>query len=159
MNRQQRRAAKRTARKAAKGARWDKRDALLAISRSSPFTDDEVARLSVEARLAWQLILDGGATPAHYDDLCIAVNVTDVLAEGLGAEAKELTQAAKPAMNAIRERYLKLGRFGPDASALAAIPPVLDFYDECLRHHTPWQMTNALTEVLRRLAEDKKENP
>lgn len=157
MNRAQRRMAERASRRPAPPKRHIRpRGGMIAIDRSSPYTEDEAARLSLEARLGWQHILDGSTNADHFDNLCMAINVIDILAEGLGGQALEVTTAAKHALNGVRDRYVRIGRFGADAASLRDVPPALDFHDECLRHFTPHQFTKALEEVLRRVNDMKE---
>lgn len=150
LNRAQRRAKPA---KPAKPTKYRKRHdgGMLAIGRSAPFTEEEFARLSNEARLAWHRLQTGDAGIPDFDNLVMAINTTKVLAEGFGIEAVEVVEHAQVALYEIQLRYKRLGKFGVDAFALKHMPDALDFHDECLRSCSPWQMTKALEEVLTRL--------
>lgn len=150
MNRAMRRAA---ARQKPEPAKYRKRSdgGLIAIGRSSNFSEHEFAVLSNEARMAWHKLQTGDATTADYDALVMAVNVTKVIAEGFGPAAVDVMEHAQMAMYEIGQRYRRSGRFGVDAFTLKHMPDALDFHDECLRNCTPWQMTRALETVYARL--------
>lgn len=119
-----------------------------AILRSRPMDKSDQQRIALDVHMGWQAILDGDATTAHFDSLCMAINVLDVIAEDIGA--KDITQPAKDALQGIRDRYLRLKRFGADAQALKYIPPALELHDECLKACTPNQWMRALEVVAKR---------
>lgn len=129
------------------------RNPLLALDRSTPFDEEEFASFSNEVRMAWHRICTGDGATQDFDNLAHAFGTSTVLSEPLGGAAIEAMQDANAAMRRIRERYLRTGKFGPDADALRSIPVALDLHDEFLRNCTPWQMTRALEEALRRFAE------
>ena len=124
---------------------------MAAIWRSRPMAQSEQRSIALDVHLAWQAMLDGTATVEHFDSLAMAINVVDALAIELGEAAKEITQPAKDALQGIRDRYLRLKRFGADAQALKYIPPALDLHDECLKACTPNQFHRALEAVARRV--------
>jgi hypothetical protein len=124
---------------------------MLAVERSAPFNEHHFARLSNEVRMAWHRLQSGQAALADCDELVMAVNVIKVLAEGFGPAAVEVTEHAQAALYEVGQRYNRTGRFGVDADTLKYMPDALDFYDECLRNCTPWQMARALETVYARL--------
>lgn len=150
MNRAMRRAA---ARQKPEPVKYRKRadGGLIAIGRSSNFSEHEFAVLSNEARMAWHKLQAGDAAIADFDALVMAVNVTKVMAEGFGSAAVEVMERSQMALYEIAQRYKRTGKLGVDAFALQHMPDALDFHDECLRNCTPWQMTRALETVYARL--------
>lgn len=158
MNRAYRRELERQKRRPGK-PRPSKISGLFAISRSTPYTPEEFAKLSNEARMAWYRLCHGDATTTDYDNLTYAMNVTRVLAEPLGGDALTVVDLAQHRCIPMRERYLRLGRFGVDADALRDVPPALDLYDEFLQVCTPLQMTRALQECIRRLERIRNDRP
>lgn len=124
---------------------------MFAIDRSQTFTQEDAARHSNEARLAWHRMCTGEGTTNDFDVLAMMLNVLHVLSEPLGKEALDVVDAGSAAMIGIKERYIAVKKFGVDATSLRDVPPVLDLYDEFLRVSTPLQMTKALQEAIKRL--------
>lgn len=120
---------------------------MAAIWRSRPMAESEQRTIAIEVHLAWQAMLDGTATVEHFDSLAMAINVVDALAIELGDAAKEITQPGKDALQGIRDRYLRIKRFGVDAPAIRDIPPALELHDECLRTMSPHQFQRAFQVV------------
>ncbi len=65
--------------------------------------------------------------------------------------AKFKAERAQAAIVAMKERYVRTGRFGADAAALQDVPPMLDFYDALIEHGSPQIMTDALAETVIRM--------
>lgn len=149
--REQRREQARLSRRAKPVPKRRSGSGLFAISRSTPYTPEEFARFSNEARMSWHKLCNGYAETVDYDNVVYALNVTRVLAEPLGGDALATVDLAQHRCIPIRERYARLAKFGVDADALRDIPPALDLYDEFLKVCTPLQMTGALSECIRRL--------
>lgn len=128
-----------------------------AFRQSTPYNEEEIARLSNEAKLSWFKLCNGLATTADFDNVVYALNVTRVLSEPLGPEAVGVVTRAQESLVGIRERYMRLGKFGVDADALQHVPPGLDLHDEFLQVCTPRQMTAALHECIKRLERSRDE--
>lgn len=118
---------------------------------STPFTRDEAASLSVETRLAWQKLTSGIGTEPDFNMLANSSNVALIRAEQIGELAVETVLRAQESIKAMQARYIRTGKFGADAAALATVPDMLDFYDQLLELSTPLQMTDALLETSRRV--------
>ena len=151
MNREQRRAAR------FKRQRWDRNQvdptaALRPVIHSTPFTTEEAARLSTEARIGWHHLCNGAGTEQHFDTVAEHLNTARIVAEDIDVIVADAIASAQLAMLAMQERYRRLGRFGPDAAALASVPEALDIYDQMLANLTPLQMTNALATSQRMVA-------
>jgi hypothetical protein len=152
MNREQRRLNARLGRqRSAKRSARPKLGGLAAIGNSLPFPQEEAARISNEARLAWYRMSSGEGSPSAFDELVYAFNTLRVLADGLGPEPVEVVHNAQMALLRIRERHAQDGTFTTDDEALHAIPAALDLHDEFLNHCTPRQMFGALTEAIKRM--------
>ena len=152
MNREQRRLNARLGRQRnAKKSTRPKLGGLTAISNSLPFTQEEAARISNEARMAWYRMSSGEGSPSTFDELVYAFNTLRVLADGLGPEPVEVVHNAQMALLRIRERYAQDGTFTADDEALHAIPAALDLHDEFLNHCTPRMMFGALTKAIKRM--------
>lgn len=148
MNRSQRRASQ-----FKRGQRWD-RNAVLSqpaaalnrIRLAQPYTPDDAARLSVDARLAWHKLTNGLGTMSDFDVLAGMINTTYVIA--MDSDADEIVQdifdRAMLSMAGIRARYERIGKFGADAHALEHVPAVLDAIDQLLANITPLQAVDAL---------------
>ena len=158
MNREQRRLNARLGRqRSAKKSIRSKLGGLAAIGNSLPFTQEEAARISNEARMAWYRMSSGEGSPQTFDELVYAFNTLRVLADGLGPEPVEVVHNAQMALLRIRERYAQDGTFSADDEALHAIPAALDLHDEFLNHHTPRQMFGALTKAVKRMERARNE--
>lgn len=158
MNRAQRRAA------AFKRAqRWDRNaqvepsHVLKPILMCRTFDEDEAAIISVDLRMAWHRLTHGDGSQADFDLLANSSNVALVRAETLGDLAVETVLRAQAAIVAMKDRYLRTGRFGADAAALQDVPPMLDFYDELVAHGSPQIMTDALMETVARMNQQRVE--
>ena len=130
---------------------------LTAISNSLPFTQEEVARLSNEVRLAWYRLCNGEGSTHAFDNVVYTLNTLRVLADGLGPQAVGVVHAAQLAMLRVRERYQKTGVFGADGQGMADMSAALDLHDEFLNHHTPRQMFGALTKAVKRMERARNE--
>lgn len=145
MNRSQRRAST-----FKRSQRWDRNAqvepsrVLTPILMCRTFDADEAAKISVDTRLAWHRLTHGEGSEPDFDLLANSSNVCLVLAEPLGELAVETVLRAQAAIEAMRGRYLRTGRWGADAAALADVPPMLDFYDDLLAHGSPRVMLDAL---------------
>ena len=151
MNRAQRRQA--TFKRA---ARWDRNavepsHVLKPVLMSRTFDANEAAKISVDTRLAWYRLTHGEGSEPDFDLLANSSNVALVLAEPLGELAVETVLRAQAAIEAMRDRYLRTGRWGADAGALADVPPMLDFYDDLLTHGSPRVMLDALEVTVKRM--------
>lgn len=152
MNRAQRRQAtfKRTARYD-RNARVEPSAVLKPVIMSRTFDADEAAKISVDTRLAWHRLTHGEGTEPDFDLLANSSNVCLVLAEPLGELAAETVLRAQDAIRSMQARYLRTGRFGADAAALATVPEMLDLYDQFLAHGSPKVMTDALEATVKRM--------
>jgi hypothetical protein len=157
MNREQRRASqfKRTHRD--RNAAVEPSATLRPILYSRPFDEQESAQLSTEARLAWHHLTHGSGTEPHFDTLAQHLNVCRVMAEKVDPLPASIATRAQLAMQAMKERYQRLGIFGADAEALATVPEALDLYDQFLALSTPLQMTQALHTSQRVLVRQRAE--
>lgn len=155
MNREMRRLQSRLAAQAAAKGRAPRIGGLPAISNCLPLTEEEVARLSLEARMSWHRVCSGEGTTTDFDNLVFALNTTRVRAERVSDELVGIVYEGQMALLEIRNRYLRIGKFGADADALQKIPPVLDLHDEFLRHSTPAQMARAVATAIRRMEKNK----
>lgn len=152
MNRQQRRAATfKRAQRWDRNARIEPSHVLKPILMCRTFDADEAATISVDVRMAWHRLTHGDGTEADFDLLANSSNVALVRAETLGELAVETVLRAQAAIVAMKERYVRTGRFGADAAALADVPPMLDFYDDLIAHGSPQIMTDALMETVARM--------
>ena len=93
-----------------------------AIGRSMPLTEDEALKISNTTHVAWVKLMEGNAEIVDFDNIAQALNLARVIADGLGEPAITVAREAQDAMKGVRERYLRLGRFGADAATPAACP-------------------------------------
>lgn len=137
--------------------RWDRNASvepsavLSPILYSRTFDADEAAKISVDTRMSWYRLTHGEGSEPDFDLLANSSNVALVLAEPLGELPVDLVLRAQAAIEAMRDRYLRTGRWGADAAALQDVPPMLDFYDELLAHGSPRVMVDALKVTVKRM--------
>ena len=115
------------------------------------FDAEEASILAVECRMAWHKLTSGDGTQDDFDLLANSSNVALIRAEEIDALAVEVVLRAQAAIIAMKERYLRVGKFGADAVALADVPPMLDFYCDLLTFSSPQLMTDALMESIERM--------
>ena len=152
MNREQRRLQARLSKQShAKKPTKSRIGGLAAIGNSLPFTQEEAARLSNEARLAWYRLCNGDGSTHAFDNVVYALNTLRVLVADLGHKAVEIVNAGQMAMLRVRERYQETGVFTVDEQGMVDVPVALDLHDEFLNHCTPRQMFGALTEAIKRM--------
>lgn len=123
------------------------------IKLCAAFEPEEAALLSNETRMAWHRLTSGEGSEPDFDLLANCSNVAFIQAEKLGEPAVEIVIAAQSAIVAMRDRYLRTGKWGADAVALRDVPPVLDFYDQLLALASPAVMVNALEQSINRMKE------
>lgn len=161
MNRLQRRQAQhKHAHRVDRNAQVEPTAVLRPILMSRAFDPEESARISVDTRMAWHRLTHGAGGEPDFDLLANSANVALVAAEKLadkaghtedGALVVETVLRAQDALIGMRDRYTRTRRWGADASALAAVPLMLDFYDDLLCLSSPQTMVDALQESVRRM--------
>lgn len=123
---------------------------LAPIVRSSPMEPEDAASASNEVRMAWLRITQGDGTRTDFDRLALSMDMAAILAEPIGADALEAAERAQLALLAMKDRYRRLGRIGPDADALRELPVALDLYDQLLALCSPLQLAAAMNEATAR---------
>ena len=124
------------------------------IQGSTPYTDDEVTKLMLPLRFAFEALRRGTATTADAFAIGNAINDTAVRAWGL--EDEEAANAAGPiantaiaAMRRVGERYKKTGKLGLDGPGIADVAAGIDLYEQLVRLSTPAQMMAAASQAIR----------
>ena len=124
------------------------------IQGSTPYTDDEVTKLMLPLRFAFEALRRGTATTADAFAIANAINDTAVRAWGL--EDEEAANAAGPiantaiaAMRRVGERYKKTGKLGLDGPGIADVAAGIDLYEQLVRLSTPAQMMAAASQAIR----------
>lgn len=124
--------------------------ALTILGAASGFDPQAAAALSVNARAAWQRLKDGAGSGHDWVHLAAVSNICLVRAESIDPQLVELIQQAQAALESMRDRATRLGRWAPDHTSLLAMPDLLDLHDELLRESTPLQMHKASLEAHKR---------
>lgn len=117
------------------------------------FSVEEAAKLSNEVHLAWDHLIHGRGTMAHFDTVANALNASLILSERIGQDAVDVAQRAQCAMVEMQKRYHRVGSFGTDAVLLADVPPGLDLYDQLMGFSNPLQLVQATCQSWRRIAQ------
>ena len=121
------------------------------INRIEPYTDQDVVKLALPARMAFEAIKTGTGTTDDFDELAVSVNSTMVRSESIDELCVQTCIIAQEALLRCKQRYLRTGRFGWDGLALQQVPPALDLHEEVMANSTPHQMTVALKEQYSRI--------
>jgi hypothetical protein len=135
--------------------RWhaDPKTMLRTISKVQPFDENEIAELETPVRLSWTLFKSGQATEHDYHNIAAALNVAMIRAEDIDPIAVDMCLRAMEALNLVRLRFERIGKWGLDWMSMAHVPPALDFYDQLIELSTPLQMQKAMTLVIKRMDE------
>lgn len=133
--------------------RWqaDPGAAARAVAKVAAFSPDEIVRLAMPVRQAWEALRAGHGTEFDFHDLAAVINIALIRSESIDPLAVETCQRAQAALMAMLDRAARLHRWGCDAQALRDIPPALDLYDQLVELSTPLQMHAAMQEVLERM--------
>jgi len=123
-------------------------------SDSSPYSDEDVIRMMLPVRMAFELLRNGEATADDAYTLANAINDTAIRAWGLEDEdaanaAGPIANAAIHAMRRCGERYKRIGRLGLDGPGLADVAQGVDLYEQLVRLSTPAQMKAAASMAIK----------
>ena len=124
------------------------------IQGSTPYHDDDITKLMLPLRFAFEALRRGTASVNDAYILSNAINDTAVRSWGL--EDEEAANAAGPiandaiaAMRRCGERYKKTGKLGLDGPAIGDVAAGLDLYEQICRLSTPAQMMAAASMAVR----------
>lgn len=124
------------------------------IRGSEPYTDDQVTKLMLPLRFAFEALRRGTATTSDAFELANAINDTAIRSWSL--EDEEAANAAGPiandaiaAMRRCGERYKKTGKLGLDGPAIGDVAAGIDLYEQLVRLSTPAQMMAAASQAIR----------
>ena len=121
------------------------------IRKIEPFTEEEVTRLALPVRFAYESIRSGTGSEADFDSLAIAINDAVIRSESIDALCVETCKLAQEALLQAKERYLRTGRWGFDWQGLQNIPPALDLYEAIIANSNPAQMIETGHEQINRV--------
>ena len=120
------------------------------IRKLEPFTPDELLRLELPIRLAFEALRTGRGTESDFHDLCAAINTAMVRSEAVDPLCEQTAIAARDALMRCWHRFQRTGRLGFDGPALLEVEAGIDLHEQLARLSTPLQMVNAMREVIRR---------
>ena len=121
------------------------------IRKIEPFSQEEVTRLALPVRLAYESIRSGMGSEADFDALAIAINDATIRSEAIDALCVQTCQDAQAALLRARARYNRTGRWGFDGIGLQEIPPALELYEAIIANSNPAQMIQAGHEQIARV--------
>lgn len=120
---------------------------------SQPLEGERQSAVVIAYHAAIDAMTGGYAEEYHFDTICYALNVGQILAEhGLGQEYLSLIEPAIYAMQRARARYLAHGKFGLDGPGLVAITAVAGLHEEQMRIATHAELMSAVDEMHKRVA-------
>ncbi len=124
------------------------------IRASEPYCDDDITKLMLPLRFAFEALRRGTATPGDAFEIGNAINDTAVRSWGL--EDEEAANAAGPvantaiaAMRRCGERYKRTGKLSLDGPGIADVAAGIDLYEQLCRLSTPAQMMAAASVAIR----------
>lgn len=123
---------------------------MLAIWRRQEYTPEELVRLKLPIRAAYDELKAGRGTQQHWADLSVAVNTALIRAEGISPLMVEPMLAARDALERMRERYMRTARWGFDGPAIDQVLYGVELHEQLLDLSTPQQMLEAGREARRR---------
>jgi len=124
------------------------------IQGSTPYHDDDITKLMLPLRFAFEALRRGTATVDDAFQLANAINDTAVRSWGLEDEAAAhaagpIANAAIGAMRRVGERYKATGKLGFDGPGIADVAAGIDLYEQLCRLSTPAQMMAAASVAIR----------
>lgn len=126
------------------------------IHDNAPLRPGFSRKVDVEARVAWQHLIDGHGTEKDYNDLAWATNVCEVGFKGQAvAGAMEIIQEASEALDGMRVYYLKSGKWRVSPRAHNSIPALLQLHYELIKLLS----MNQLEALLKKVEEAMQELP
>jgi hypothetical protein len=116
-----------------------------------PMSDGQITDLAVAFRLAFQQMLNGGASEENWCVCVCSLNIAMVLAErGIGEQyIGEINQSLEGAFRA-KVRAGRTGAWGFDGDAIQAIKLAYEIHEEQLKLAAKHEIVGALREVHRR---------
>jgi hypothetical protein len=128
------------------------------IQGSTPYHDDDVTKLMLPLRFAFEALRRGTATLSDAFEISNAINDTAVRSWGLEDEdaantAGPIADTAIGAMRRCAERYKRTGKLGLDGPGIGDVAAGLDLYEQLVRLSTPAQMMAAASTAIRLLEE------
>ena len=120
------------------------------MNKIQPFTTDELLRLNMPVRMAYECIRSGTGADDDFHTLAAAINTALVRSETIDEFCVQTCQLAQDALMRCIERHHRLGVWGFDALALQHIPAAIELHESILELSTPVQMQDAMHEVMKR---------
>lgn len=110
------------------------------VARTTGFNQAEQTACALPVRIAWDALKGGSASENDIATLTDVIAICTSAGQNMDALVEETCEAARRAMCAVADRFIRCQRWGVDAAALRDIPPIVDFYEELLRNATGGQM-------------------
>lgn len=123
---------------------------MLAIWRRQEYTAEELVRLKLPIRAAYDELKAGRGTQQHWADLSVAVNTSLIRAESIHPLVEQTAIQARDALVRMRDRYMRTGRWGFDGPGIGEVLAGVELHEELLDNSTPQQMLQAGREARKR---------
>lgn len=112
-------------------------------------SDEALTDLGIAYRMAFQLMRQHGGEE-HFHTLAAAINIAGRFCEmGIGAEFSKDIEAAIGALNRVRERGQRTGRWALDGEGLQQVALSLDIHDSQMESVSCNELRAAIDEVFR----------
>lgn len=121
------------------------------MSRVQPFTPEEIARLAIPVRIAYDLMKSGKGEYEDFTTLAYVANVCIVEGEKISRRCVEAARSCQYALDRCRDRFDRTGLWGFDGPAISEVLECIDFHEQLLELRSPIQLQNALRETLKRM--------
>jgi hypothetical protein len=122
------------------------------IISQEPLTDEQQTDILTDYYTAIDALTQGRAEFSHFEKLVYAVNVTRVLADmGFGAEYDAMIQRGMAAVQTIKDRHARTGKWGIDGDGRKALYDMEDLHRAQLEVATKGEIGAAIAEMWRRI--------
>lgn len=117
-----------------------------------PLSDEQQTEVLTDYYAAIDAFLSGRAEFKHFEKLVYAVNVTRVLADmGFGDEYEEIIYQGMAAVQHIKDRQARTGKWGLDGDGRNALYAMEDLHRAQLEIATKGEIDAAIKEMWRRI--------
>ncbi|MDP3651078.1 MAG: hypothetical protein Q8R67_05275 [Rhodoferax sp.] len=113
------------------------------LSRFSPYSATDLDEKKQPIRDSFDALKNGRGTEVDFENLDIAFATSLVRSRDIDALCVITATVARDALERCWARYQRLGRFGFDGPALAAVADGIELHEALLDNSTPKQMMDA----------------
>lgn len=150
LNRQQRRAMKRS--KQTKARKVDRFAGINLLNRARPYEEGEMAHEHLKTQAAFERLRTGAGDEDDFDRVSMLLNVGMIRAESISQDIVLIMQNGQHAMNRMKARYLNVETLAFDGPGIEAVDYALETYQTIMDMSSPLQMIKAIQEAYKRIS-------